>query len=88
LGGCLGALLLGTACNVYGRALDRPVAVPMVPGIMLLVPGSLGFRSFSAMLDQDVVLGVETAFHMILIAASLVTGLLLANVTVPPRRAL
>jgi uncharacterized membrane protein YjjP (DUF1212 family) len=88
LGGCLGALVVGVACNLYARLLDRPVVVPLVPGIMLLVPGSLGFRSLSALLAQDVVSGVETAFRMVLVAVGLVTGLLLANVALPPRKAL
>jgi uncharacterized membrane protein YjjP (DUF1212 family) len=88
LGAGAGALLVGLACNLYARLMDRPASVPLVPGIMLLVPGSLGFRSLSALLAQDVVSGIETAFRMTLVAAGLVTGLLLANVAVPPRRPL
>jgi uncharacterized membrane protein YjjP (DUF1212 family) len=88
LGGCLGALAVGIACNLYARALDRPAVVPLVPGIMLLVPGSLGFRSLSALLTHDVLSGVETASRMVLVAVGLVTGLLLANVALPPRKAL
>jgi len=32
--------------------------------------------------------GVEAAFRMIMVGVSLVTGLLLANLVLPPRRAL
>jgi uncharacterized membrane protein YjjP (DUF1212 family) len=88
LGVCLGALLLGIASNLYARLLNRPAAVALLPGLMLIVPGSIGFGSVSSFLEKDVVSGVETAFKMVLVAVGLVTGLLLANVTLPPRKAL
>ena len=50
------------------------------------MPGAIGFRSLSSLLDREVVTGVETAFTMVLIGAGLVAGLLLANVLVPERR--
>ncbi len=85
LGVFLGALTVGVASNLYARVLDRPAAVTLVPGILLLVPGSIGYRSLASLLDQQVVLGVEAAFKMVLIAAALVSGLLIANVLLPAR---
>ena len=38
------------------------------------------------MLDQQVLIGVEAAFTMVLTAVALVTGLLAANVLAPPER--
>ena len=84
--GFVGALTVGVASNLYAYALRRPASVTLVPGILLLVPGSIGFRSLSSLLDREVVTGVETAFTMVLIGAGLVAGLLLANVLVPERR--
>lgn len=86
LGAFIGALAVGLASNLYAYLLRRPASVTLVPGILLLVPGSIGFRSLSSLLDREVVTGVETAFTMLLIAAGLVAGLLLANVLVPERR--
>jgi uncharacterized membrane protein YjjB (DUF3815 family) len=88
LGSFLGALLVGMTGNLYARTLNRPSAVPTVPGIMLLVPGSIGFGSLSRFIERDVVSAVETAFHLSLVAVALVTGLMLANLLSPPRRAL
>ena len=87
LGAFVGALALGLASNAYARALGRLEIVPLVPGMLLLVPGSLGFRSLSSLVGGETVLGVEVAFRMTLIAMSLATGLLVANVLVPARRA-
>jgi uncharacterized membrane protein YjjB (DUF3815 family) len=60
----------------------------MTPGILLLVPGSLGFRSLTSFLDDQALLGTEWAFQTGLVAVALVGGLLAANVVLPPRRVL
>jgi uncharacterized membrane protein YjjB (DUF3815 family) len=86
LGAFVGAFIVGVASNLYAWLLHRPASVTLVPGTLLLVPGSIGFRSLSSLLDREVVTGVETAFTMVLIAAGLVAGLLLANVVTPLRR--
>ena len=62
--------------------------VPLAPGMILLVPGSLGYRSLSALLNRETIEGVDFAFGMILVAMSLVGGLLASSVIVPPKRIL
>lgn len=88
LGSFLGAFLVASISNLYARFLHRPAVVPLFPALMLLVPGTIGLRSFTSMLEQDVVSGVQTAFHMVLVAVALVAGLLIANDVVPAKRAL
>ena len=55
----------------------------MVPGILLLVPGSVGFRGFAFLLDQHTAQGVEAVVTAGLVAASLVGGLLVAHAVLP-----
>jgi uncharacterized membrane protein YjjB (DUF3815 family) len=50
----------------------------------LLVPGSLGFQSLASLMGHDTLRGIEAAFRMSLVAAALATGLLFANVLLPP----
>lgn len=88
LGALVGAVLVGVGANLFARVVRRPAAIVQMPGIMLLVPGSVGFRSVAELVQQDTLSGVQTAFSMVLVAISLVTGLLLANVLLPPRNAL
>ena len=88
LGAFFGALLLGLASNGFAKAFDRPAALPLVPGLLVLVPGSVGFRSVFALLDNDVLSGVNAAFKMVMISVALVSGVLFASVAIPPRRAL
>jgi uncharacterized membrane protein YjjP (DUF1212 family) len=85
LGVFVGAVVVGLAGSAYANLLKRPAAVLRVPGILLLVPGSIGFRSLTALLDRQVVPGVETAFKMITMATALAAGLLIASVVAPAR---
>jgi uncharacterized membrane protein YjjP (DUF1212 family) len=86
LGAFLAALLVGLGSNLYAWWTDRPTSVTLVPGVLLLVPGSIGFRGLASLLDRETLSGVETAFTAILIAAALTGGILTATVLGPQRR--
>jgi uncharacterized membrane protein YjjP (DUF1212 family) len=88
LGALGGAVALGVLGNAYARILDRPSQVIMVPAMILLVPGSVGFRGMSSLLDRDTLSGVETTFAMFVVAMAIVGGLLIANAVLSPRRVL
>jgi len=88
LGSFVGALAIGMGSNAFARFYRRPASVLQLPGLLLLVPGSIGFQSLSSFLAQDVLQGVDAAFRMLFVGASLVGGLLLGNALVPPRRSL
>ena len=86
LGVFVGALTVGIASRLYAQLLDRPATITQVPGLLLLVPGSVGFRGLAALLDKQVISGVDTTFKMILTAVALVAGTLIANIIAPLRR--
>jgi uncharacterized membrane protein YjjB (DUF3815 family) len=84
----LGGLLLGALANVYARFAHRPGAVIREPGILLLVPGSVGFRSVSFLLERDTTLSVDTGLLLVTLLVSLVAGLMFGDLLVSPRRSL
>lgn len=86
LGAFGGALLTGIGSQWYSRITNRPSQITLVPGLLLLVPGSIGLRSLTSMMDRDVLLGVEGVFRMGLIAVSLVSGILIARIVSPKRQ--
>lgn len=88
LGPFVAALMVTLGSNVYARWCNRAATITQVPAILLLVPGSVGYRSMAALLERNVVSGMEIAFTMALTAMALVAGVLLANVLLPPRRIL
>lgn len=85
LGVAAAAWVVGSVSNVVSRWANIPILTTLLPAILLMVPGSLGFRSMSSLIAQDVVVGVQGVFSMVLVAFSLVTGLLLANLTSSPK---
>jgi uncharacterized membrane protein YjjP (DUF1212 family) len=87
LGALVGALAVGLLANFQSRVRDVPAAVAATPGILMLVPGSLGFRGIDALLQHQTLAGVNAAFETFLVGACLVGGLLLANAILPPGRA-
>jgi uncharacterized membrane protein YjjP (DUF1212 family) len=86
LGAFAGAFAVGLASSIYARLQNRPPAVVLVPGILLLVPGSVGFRGLTSLMERQTLAGIETAFSMMLTAVALVSGLLIAGVIAPERR--
>jgi len=87
LGAFGGALLTGVGSRLYSKFTNRPSQIALVPGLLLLVPGSIGLRSFTEMLEGEAISGVEGVFRVALIAVSLASGILTARL-ITPRRAL
>lgn len=83
LGLFVGSFVVAVVGALHARRFDRPSVVTTAPAFYLLVPGSIGFHSVSALLSRDVVPGVETAFRVVLMAVALTAGLLMANLIVP-----
>lgn len=80
LGAFLGAFVVSAGSNIFARYFKRNAMVTQVPGLLILVPGSIGFRSVTSLLGQQVEVGIATAFHVGIIGISLAAGLLAGNV--------
>jgi uncharacterized membrane protein YjjP (DUF1212 family) len=76
------AFSLGLVSNSLSRLIKQPVTLMLVPGIILLVPGSIGFRSISALVNAETLNGIESAFSTLVSAAALTAGLLFSNMIV------
>lgn len=81
----LGGTGVGAAANVFARSRLRPSSIFQFPGLILLVPGSSGYRGLSSLYARDVVVGFDTAFTMLVLAFSLVVGVFVGNILVKPR---
>jgi uncharacterized membrane protein YjjP (DUF1212 family) len=86
IGVFLAGLVVAAFGNLYGLLANRPSALIRVPGIILLVPGSLGFRSFNLVMEHDVMLGLDLAFAVLSALVALVAGILFGNLLMPTRR--
>jgi uncharacterized membrane protein YjjB (DUF3815 family) len=86
LGASIGALTVGLVSNLFERFGFGPASVPLVPGVLLLVPGSIGYRSLTLLMHQNVETGLSAGVSAVLIAFGLAGGLIVANVLVPPAK--
>jgi uncharacterized membrane protein YjjP (DUF1212 family) len=89
IGVFLSALVITVAGNGYAQWRNRPGAVIRVPGIIMLVPGSVSLRSLLTLIQQqDVAVGQEYAMTVLNVLLALVAGLLIGNLVLPARRSL
>lgn len=86
LGLFVAALIDGVGATAWSRLRNRPQSVVLVPATLMLVPGSIGFRSLSAMLESNVIDAVQRSFTMVLAATALSAGLLVSGLVAPGRR--
>lgn len=88
LGIFFGGACVGAGSNIFARVMNRPSSLIHFPGIILLVPGSISYRSMSFLFEQDVMGGLNMAFLALAMAMSLVVGIFVGNILVKPRSSL
>ena len=84
VGAFAGALAVGFAGHFYNALTGKPAILVKIPGIITLVPGSVGFRGLHALMEQDSATGVGLLTDMVITGAVLAVGLLLADNLGPP----
>jgi uncharacterized membrane protein YjjP (DUF1212 family) len=80
------AAAIGMLGNLYARVRRRPTLAIVLPGLALLLPGSIGFRGMQGIIASDTLAGLNTAFSALIVAASIAAGLLIANALLPSPR--
>lgn len=72
------SFVIGMVGNIYAACTGEPAAVPVLPAILLLVPGSLGVRGTLAFLQQSQSDGLLFAINMIMTSLGITVGLFAA----------
>lgn len=82
----LASMVTAILANLYGRVFKQSGSLIRVPGIILLVPGTIGYHGATALfLEGGANLG-DTTLLALRLVISLVGGLLFGNTLLPPRR--
>ena len=79
------ALAVGVGGRLVGYRKRRSPLVFIVPGVLLLVPGSTGFRSVLQLLDDQTMSGITAGFDTFVAAMSIAYGLLVSTLLLPRR---
>ncbi len=78
------AFIVGVLTNLAARYLRIPQAVMLIPGILVLVPGSLSYESILAIFQTDITNAVSLAVDAVLAAILIVAGTLLSQLIIRP----
>lgn len=84
--GC--GIVIGAGSNLFARALKRPAMIVLMPAIILLVPGSIGYKGLNFLFTQNALEGINTLFNSLSIGVGLVAGAYFGNIIVKPKRTL
>jgi uncharacterized membrane protein YjjP (DUF1212 family) len=79
------ALSLGVVGGIVSVPLRRSPLVFIVPGVLMLVPGSAGFNSVLQLLAGQTVGGIEAGFKTFVTALAIAYGLMVSAVILPRR---
>lgn len=83
------ALTITALGNGYARWANRPGAIVRVPGIIMLVPGSVALRGVLTLFQQqDVAVGQQAMLGVLNIILALLAGLIFGNLLLPARKSL
>lgn len=83
----LAALIMTAAGNIYARVFNRPGALVRLPGIIMLVPGSVALRGVISLVQaQDIGAGQDAAMAALNTLMALLAGLMFGNLLVTARR--
>jgi uncharacterized membrane protein YjjP (DUF1212 family) len=84
LGNLVGTVIAVIAGNLWGRQTGRPSSIVLIPAIVLLVSGSIGFRGLVAMAEGQLMLGTQEFLQMFVVALTIFVGILIGFMVVRP----
>ncbi|MAZ49743.1 MAG: hypothetical protein CME65_14370 [Halobacteriovoraceae bacterium] len=77
---------IGSLSNLYSRLLNRPSMIVTLPSIILLVPGSVGYKGFEFLFINETLFGINTLFTTFNLGLALVAGTYFGSSLIKPRR--
>ncbi|KAF9910357.1 hypothetical protein EC991_006856 [Linnemannia zychae] len=80
----LAAFAVGVTGQVYGRVTGQLSYVPLLSGVLLLVPGSVGVRGILAIIGSDPSQGFTFVLTMIHVSVAITLGVFLSALVVYP----
>ncbi len=82
LGNLLGAVIAVGFANLWATRTRRPTSIVLLPAIVLLVSGSIGFRGLASIAVGQTAVGRQQFLQMFIVALTIAAGLLVGNTIV------
>ncbi|KOE77882.1 threonine/serine ThrE exporter family protein [Vibrio aestuarianus] len=84
LGNLLGTIFSVIIANLWARKMGRPSSIVLIPAVVMLVSGSIGFRGLAAMANGELLLGSQQFLQMFVVALTITVGILMGHAIVRP----
>ena len=84
VGNLLGTVIAVVISNLWSKYTGRPTSIVLIPAIILLVSGTIGFRGLASMAQGDLLLGIQQFFQMFVVAVTIVVGILIGYTIIRP----
>ena len=88
LGNLLGTITAVVIANLWARKTGRPTSIVLIPAIVMLVSGSIGFRGLASMAQGELALGVQQFFQMFVVAMTILAGIMIGYTIIQPEESL
>jgi len=88
LGNLLGTIIAVIFANLWGRKTGRPTSIVLLPAIVLLVSGSIGFRGLAAIAAGQTATGEQQFVQMFVVALTIAAGLVVGKTILRPKTSL
>jgi len=88
LGNLIGTVVAVVFANLWAARTRRPTSIVLLPAIILLVSGSIGFRGLAAIAAGQAAVGQQQFLQMFVVALTIAAGLLVGNTIVRPKASL
>ncbi len=88
LGNLVGTIIAVVVANLWARKTGRPSSIVLIPAIVLLVSGSIGFRGLASMAGGDLLLGTQQFLQMFVVAMTIFVGIVIGYTLIRPQAGL
>lgn len=84
----IASFTIGIFSNLFAKIRNRPSLITLLPGIIFLVPGSVGIKGLNLLFENNMLEGIDSSIQMFILSITIVTGLFIANIFLSPRKGL
>ncbi len=84
LGNLVGTIVAVVVANLWARHTGRPTSIVLIPAIVMLVSGTIGFRGLASLAEGELLLGAQQFFQMFVVALTIVTGVFVGYTIIRP----
>jgi len=88
LGNLFGTIIAVVIANLWSRQTGRPTSIVLIPAIVMLVSGTIGFRGLASMAGGDLLVGAQQFLQMFVVAMTIVAGIVVGHTIIRPESGL